>query len=49
MDQFEDCTKRSACYLEWRRKAVVMKRTRALPQNSYQIITQACLEITLLA
>ena len=30
--QFEDCTKE--VLLEWRRKEVVMKRTRTLPQNS---------------
>ena len=31
--QYEDCTKLK-CYLEWRRKAVVMKRIRTLRQNS---------------
>ena len=36
--QFEDCTKESKCYLQWRRKAVVMKRTRTLPQFKLIVI-----------
>ena len=30
------------CYLEWRRKAVVMKRSRTLPQNTQIIVINVC-------